>query len=56
MSESGRLLDANHVVVWERVTEGEGDTEKHTVVAQNGVGYIGRGFSGDKRGVRSSVR
>ena len=25
---------ANHVVVWEKVTEGEGDTETHTVVAQ----------------------
>ena len=25
---------ATHVVVWQRLTEGEGDTETHTVVAQ----------------------
>ena len=32
--QNGVLLDSSHVVVWQRVTEGDGDTETHTVVAQ----------------------
>ena len=46
--QNGRLLDANHVVVWQRVTEGEGDTETHTVVAQTVLDTTVEVFQGTK--------
>ena len=46
--ESGRLLESDHVVWWETVTEGEGDTETHTVVAQTVLDTTGEVFQGTK--------
>ena len=32
--QNGRLLNANHVVEWDKDSEGEGEEQKHTVIAK----------------------
>ena len=42
--QNGSLLNSDHVVEWDKHTEGERNEEEHTVIAKDYPRHICRGF------------